>query len=324
MAMSHEVVILSYTNPGFPGFETQKRKAWLDMLYPQAQVFVIDDEWLAAHSSLSDDIPFRTLPYDSAADDDHRLFCAWLCETHIGGPVDAVFTSEDYGDGFAEVLTQRFRERSPNHPAVEHVSVDKDRTQVSVSGTMVRRDLYAHRYAMPPAVYSSLIQRIALLGGESTGKSTLAVALAERLKTRFVPEYGRELWQTRRGALTFADYLLIARTQINNEEREQLESNNYLICDTTPLTTKFYCQWQYQRIDSELQELSQRHYDVVFLCAADFAFVQDGSRRDVAFRTQQQKWYEEQLQLTGIPYQMLTGPVEERLQSAIAVLDNNA
>ena len=50
--------------------------------------------------------------------------------------------------------------------------------------------------ARPPAA-----RRLALLGGESSGKTTLAIALAERLHVAWVPEYGRQRWEQCRRTL---------------------------------------------------------------------------------------------------------------------------
>jgi nicotinamide riboside kinase len=54
------------------------------------------------------------------------------------------------------------------------------------------------RIARPaPQVYADHVQRVAFIGGESSGKTTLARVLAERLQTVWVPEYGRTLWEQR-------------------------------------------------------------------------------------------------------------------------------
>lgn len=44
-------------------------------------------------------------------------------------------------------------------------------------------------------VYRSFVRRICLLGGESTGKSTLSKALADVLDTAYVAEFGRDYWE---------------------------------------------------------------------------------------------------------------------------------
>ena len=254
----------------------------------------------------------------------HRQFCAWLCERYLGGAVEAVFTSEDYGDGFARALTEQFRKADPALLEVAHICVDKARAQVPVSGTKLRADLFKYRAHIPDAVYTSMIKRIALLGGESTGKSTLSIALAKHLKTEYVAEYGRDLWEAKNGELAFEDYLHIARTQIDWENKAALEADRYLICDTTPLTTEFYGHFYCGRVDPQLSVLAGRPYAHVFLCAADFAFVQDGWRIDEAFRARQQDWYRQKLEAAGIAYHVLTGPVAARIAQVMTVLDHSA
>jgi hypothetical protein len=46
--------------------------------------------------------------------------------------------------------------------------------------------------------------------------------------------------------------------------------------------------------DPELVLAAQRAYSTIVLCAPDFPFVQDGTRRDDAFRQHQHAWYEAQ------------------------------
>jgi AAA domain-containing protein len=60
-----------------------------------------------------------------------------------------------------------------------------------------RRILWRHWKFLPAPVARTLVQRIALLGGESSGKTALAARLADELDTRWVPEYGRELWEAK-------------------------------------------------------------------------------------------------------------------------------
>src|SRR5213593_2519138 len=88
----------------------------------------------------------------------------------------------------------------------EHVVLDAARELVPVSGTLVRADPYRYRALMSPLVYASLVRRVALVGTESTGKSTLARALAERLQTVWVDEYGRELWEAQALQAWFAEH----------------------------------------------------------------------------------------------------------------------
>ncbi len=209
-ASCDELFIISYSLPEFPGCEPERREAWLEQLFPAAESLVVTPEFLRAR------LPGVELPANDADERTHRRFCGLLCREIFGVTVDAVFTSEDYGDGFARELTAFFRERDPAAPEVRHIQVDLTRTRVPISGTAARADIHGARRYLSPAVYGSFVRRVCLLGGESTGKTTLGLALAERLETVFVPEYGRQLWVDLGGELEYEDMLRIGQRQIAN------------------------------------------------------------------------------------------------------------
>lgn len=310
------LIVLSYTVPGFPGYEAERREQWLKTRFPAVQVVVIDQQRLTQLCVAEKNSEVPRLPVDSAEDDEHRHFVAWLCLHLLQTTVDAVFTSEAYGDGFAKVLSRCF-----GHP-VDHVCVDNARANVPVSGTMIRANPHAHRQCMSPEVYASFVRRIAILGGESSGKTTLAEALAERLQTRWVPEYGRELWAARSGQLQFDDMLHIAQTQIGREESLALEANEWLICDTTPLTTLFYCEALFDRGPQELRQLAERSYDMTMVCAPDFPFVQDGTRHARGFRLLQHGWYQSRLSNRKVGFELVSGDLRSRLVKIEFMLKN--
>jgi NadR type nicotinamide-nucleotide adenylyltransferase len=170
-------------------------------------------------------------------------------------------------------------------------------------------------------VYASFVQRVCMLGGESSGKTTLAERLAGALGTVYVPEYGRELWEQRGGMLLFDDLLHIAERQVAFEEEGARCAREFLICDTSPLTTLFYCRHLFGQADPSLEELAaSRRYDHTILCAPDFAFVQDGTRQNDAFRRQQHDWYVDQLTSRGDSWMLAEGPVHSRVRAVQAYL----
>ncbi len=319
-----EVVIISYCKPEFAGCEAARRESWLSQLFPAARILVPTDKGLAALPGNS--CRFREVPSNDADETIHRRFCGFLCAEVLGVTVDAVFTSEDYGNGFAKDLTGCFREHRSDIPEIQHVLVDPSRKTAPVSGTWLRENVHAHRQWLSPEVYGSFVQRVCLAGGESSGKSTLAEVLALEFGTLHVPEYGRALWESKNGKLVFGDMVHIARQQVALEEEATGRANRFLFCDTSPLTTLFYSRHLFGRAEAELEQLADRFYDLVVLCAPDFAFVQDGTRQPESFRARQHTWYLKELTARGIPFLRAEGTVADRVRSvgkALATLDRS-
>jgi len=324
LAQCDEVLLISYTRPAFDGCEAAARERWLAERFPQTRRLVLDDERFAALAARHGWPGPPVLPHNDEADAVHRDFVGWLCDRVFDCSVDAVFTSEDYGDGFAAALGHGFRRyRDPAHADVRHVCVDRARRAIPISGTAIRRDPHAHREHLAPVVYADFVQRVCLLGGESSGKTTLAAALAARLGTPWVAEYGRQRWEEQDGKLVFDDLLQIARTQLEHEHQLARQANRWLVCDTSPLTTLLYSHALFGRAAPELEQLAGRAYHHVFLCAPDFPFVQDGTRQDEAFRQQQHAWYLRELERRGIAFTLLRGRLDQRIDAALQVLMAN-
>lgn len=310
LSLCERVLIVSYSSPELPGYEAERRQGWLGACFPTATVLVVTPERLATWLSVD---PAPPIPTNDASDFAQREFVAMLCNRVLGGPVDVVFTSEDYGDGYAAHLTERFQARHPNSSPVRHVIVDRERRTVPISSTELRRNPWQHWSYLPCPVARSLVRRIVFLGGESSGKTVLAARLAEELDTECVAEYGRELWEARKGALVYEDLSLIAREQIRREECAIDIARAFVFCDTSPLTTLFYSLDMFGRAEPDLLLAAQRQYSLVVLCAPDFPFIQDGTRRDEAFRQRQTGWYEAQFAARNISYVTACGSLGERI-----------
>jgi NadR type nicotinamide-nucleotide adenylyltransferase len=169
----------------YPPMPVDKRLSWLRELYPEVEgiVAVEDPQW------------------DNPQRDDPAYAAEYAAAIEFLGPFDRVFTSEPAYERFAHEL------------GAEHVVVDTARTLIPISGSRIRENLYEHRGWLDPRVYSSLIQKVVMVGTESTGKTTLARELARVYGTLWTHEFGRELW-VRQGGGTFADHLLTARRQL--------------------------------------------------------------------------------------------------------------
>ena len=319
IARCEEVLVISYTKPGFPGCERATRETWIAALYPGVDRLVIDEDVLARRCRERGTAPLA-FPANDAPDAVQRAFTAWLCWSVCGVAVDAVFTSEDYGDGFAGAMSTHFSAWAGRRMPVAHVCVDRARALVPTSGSAIRADPHAHRAWLDPIVYGHFVERVCLLGGESSGKTTLAAALAERLGRALVPEVGRVRWEAQGGRLDYPDMRAIAADQLALEERLARQARRWLICDGSALTTAFYSEHDYGRVDPLVRALAERPYAHTFLCAPDFPFVQDGTRRDAAFRERQHRWYLDRLGRAGVAYTVLHGPLAARVDRACALI----
>lgn len=108
---------------------------------------------------------------------------------------------------------------------------------------------------MSEVTRTTAVNRIAILGAESSGKSQLAEALATHYKTVWVPEYLREFVELNKRVPLEDDQLQIALTQLNNEETLLPQAKQWLFCDTTPLMTALYSQFYFKQVDPELQRI---------------------------------------------------------------------
>lgn len=290
-ARCDQVLVLSWSNPEFPGHEPERRRRWLAETFPSHETVVVS----------GDDAP----PNDAPDADQQRHLVRVL--ERLGRRPEAMFASEPYLVPCAARLSAAF-----GHP-VAPVMFDPSRSAVPVRATDVRRDPAAMLAWLPPAVRADVVPRIALVGGESTGKSTLAQALAVRWDTVAVAEYGRERWEAQGGRLDEADLVAIAVEQCRREDAAARIAAPALACDTSPLTTLGYAGWTHGRADPALVALAERRYTLTVLCGDEIPFDQDGTRRDATFRTTQQAWYRERLAERGDRWLEVRGSIPERI-----------
>src|SRR4051812_4282824 len=86
--LCREVVLISYSNPEFPGYETDLRERWLGQLFPKARTLVVTQQRLADWSAyLSEPL---LMPSNEAEASVHRRFTALLCLRVLQVTVDAV------------------------------------------------------------------------------------------------------------------------------------------------------------------------------------------------------------------------------------------
>jgi len=304
-----ELIVISYSRPEFAGCSRAIRSHWLNDLAPDITTLVIDAATIEQWRIQSNwQLP---MPNNSDQDDVQREFTTQLLKLRLTTTIDAVFTSEDYGEGFAKYLTDK---GLGINNSVTHICVDKNRVNHPVSGTIIRSNFSCgNQYIREKVAKSCNVQSVCFLGGESTGKTTLSHSLSGHWSEPIVTEYGRTLWEQNNGTLDQSDLLNIAEKQTFTEDILRDKANRYLFCDTSPLTTLCYSQALFGSRPELLEAYSERPYNFVFLCAPDFPFTQDGTRKDQEFRLWQHEWYLHELAQREIPFVLLEGSISSRI-----------
>lgn len=244
--------------------------------------------------------------------------------------VDAVFSSEEYGEELAAGFD------------AAHVMVDAARTAYPVSGTLCRDDLTAAWRDIIKPARQDMAVRIILVGSESTGTSTLTRALTEHYRSRYpelvdVPEFGRQYTYDKFAAAqaqdpgavlsdlewTFEDFAVIGERQ-NEMENEAAARCPLVIADTDSLATtlweRYYLGEGSYGSYRALHQLPRR--DIYLITDHEgVAFEDDGWREGEHRRAEMTEWFKEELTAAGHSWILVTGDHERRMDTAIELID---
>jgi NadR type nicotinamide-nucleotide adenylyltransferase len=221
--------------------------------------------------------------------------------------VDYVFSAETYGDELARRLGAR------------HVRVDRAGSPVPVSASEIRHDPMRHWDFLPSHVRPYFVRRVAFVGAESTGKSTLCEHLATEFSTEWVAEYGRLYCEQGRPALDLVrvDLEAIAWGQATWEDEAAATANRILFCDTDLHTTATWSDITIGYRPEWMTEAARaRRYQLMILLDADVPWVGDGTRVLQDRRVEHTRRIREELDSAGRDYVTLSGSFDERAGAA--------
>lgn len=166
------------------------------------------------------------------------------------------------------------------------------------------------------------IKRIAILGAESTGKTSLARALALRFNTVWVPEYAREYMSTHPEEYTLADVSNVTREQLTQEKELAARAKRFLFVDTETIISKVWCEDVFGESPAWMDEQIRQHpYDLYLLTSNDLPWVADPVRVNPQRRDYFFNWYKRELDHYGLRYEVINGRYEQRLLNAIKAID---
>jgi NadR type nicotinamide-nucleotide adenylyltransferase len=158
--------------------------------------------------------------------------------------------------------------------------------------------------------------KVAIIGPESTGKTTLAQQLAQQFKGTYVPEHAREYIE-RKGTrdVTYDELCEIAKYQIEqldsivNQSSNRQSSNRQYFFDTELIVTKIWFEYTFGRVPEWLNEAILRYpMDLYLLTAPDIAWQPDPARYNGSDAIRQELFdrYETEIQALNIPYYIIT------------------
>jgi HTH-type transcriptional repressor of NAD biosynthesis genes len=171
---------------------------------------------------------------------------------------------------------------------------------------------------------------IALLGGESTGKSTLSLALRAALADQcsgqivLVDEYLRQWCSAKQRAPRQEEQAAIAGVQRQRiiEALKTGGRDHIVIADTTPMMVAAYSEQYFG--DTSLWDTAvafQRQCDVTLLMGLDLPWISDGLFRDSPqAREKTDALLRAQLEQAGLAFHTVYGSDDLRVQNALRIV----
>lgn len=160
--------------------------------------------------------------------------------------------------------------------------------------------------------------KIIITGPESSGKTTLAKALAAQLKTRLVPEFARSYLGYLGRTYEYNDLKTIILGQKNWESwYEKRAGSKALVCDTDWTVIRIWEQYRYATSKITAQEIpsSNAHY---LLCAPDIPWIPDPLREHPDERETLFELYEQLLREIQAPFTIIQGTADQRFENSLA------
>lgn len=164
---------------------------------------------------------------------------------------------------------------------------------------------------------NSKIIKVAVIGPESTGKSEMCKQLAKEYNTIFVPEFARNYLSTLGRKYTFEDVIYIGEQQMLLEKEYEKRANKILFCDTNLITIKIWLQVVFNKVPFYMDVLIDKNkYDKTLLMDIDLPWENDPLREHPNLREEIKQLHINELIKHQIPYELINGIGENRLENA--------
>lgn len=167
------------------------------------------------------------------------------------------------------------------------------------------------------------IKRIALIGPESSGKTTLSKLLAEHFNTVWVPEYSREYVEKLNRPYTSDDILFMAKEQLAMENSFLAKANKFIFSDTELINAKIWCEDVFGICPAWIDEkIEEKKYDFYLLTKPDLVWQPDPVRENPHRREYFFDLYKKELDKRNYNYTILAGSGKLRFNRAVAAVND--
>jgi len=166
------------------------------------------------------------------------------------------------------------------------------------------------------------IRKVAVIGAESTGKTTLCRELAEHYNDIWLPEYARSYVENLNRPYNMDDVIGIAREQCRLEKEYTTKANNLLFLDTDLIITKVWLIHVWKKCPEWIdQEIKNSDRLVYLLCDNDLPWEYDPVRENPDIRNYLLGLYRDIIIQNKFPYFVINGTGKNRTANAINIIN---
>ena len=270
------------------------RKAWIENTFEGNENIQI-----RSYNYLESELPNTSKSSESVSRIWSNIFIKEVPECSV------LVTSEEYGKYVA------------NYMGIKHIGFDPERSNVSISATEIRKDIFSTWPYLPDSVKKDLSIKVVVLGTECTGKTTLTERLAKHFNCSFVKEAGRDLIADSK-SFEFNDLYLVISEHAKRIEKSIIGKSPLIIIDTDIHITKSYAKFIFDKeIEVESTIYNSNKADLYLYLNNDVAFLQDGTRLSESNRNLLDKSHRQIIHQHNINITEITGHWEQRYEKAV-------